>query len=136
MIKLTINNQEITAKPGEKILWVALDNGIYIPNLCAIREKETPNATCRLCFVEIELNNERRIVTACSEPVKEGMRVYTATEKVRRLQRTAFELLMSEHQIDCSNCWARKRCELLKIAAYLKLKINNKRFRKIEKILR
>jgi len=38
-VALTVNGQKITARPGEKLLWAALDNGIYIPNLCGIREK-------------------------------------------------------------------------------------------------
>jgi formate dehydrogenase major subunit/NADH-quinone oxidoreductase subunit G len=53
-VSLTINGKEIRAIEGEKILWVALDNGIYIPNLCAIRERGEPFAACRLCFVELE----------------------------------------------------------------------------------
>ena len=30
-VSLTINDQEIRALDGEKLLWAALDNGIYIP---------------------------------------------------------------------------------------------------------
>ena len=30
-VSLTINGQEIRALEGEKILWAALDNDIYIP---------------------------------------------------------------------------------------------------------
>ena len=39
-VTLTIDGKEIRAREGEKVLWVALDNGIYIPNLCAIRESK------------------------------------------------------------------------------------------------
>jgi Na+-transporting NADH:ubiquinone oxidoreductase subunit NqrF len=35
-VMLTMNGQTITAKSGTKLLWAALDNGIYIPNLCAM----------------------------------------------------------------------------------------------------
>jgi len=51
---LTIDGKTVGAARGEKVLWAALDNDIYIPNLCAIREKSEPFASCRLCFVEIE----------------------------------------------------------------------------------
>ena len=41
-VKLTIDGVEVVAAEGEKILWAALDSGIYIPNLCAIREADLP----------------------------------------------------------------------------------------------
>ena len=51
LIDLNINGKVIKARAGEKLLWASLDNGIYIPNLCAIRDKPEPNAACRLCWV-------------------------------------------------------------------------------------
>ena len=41
-VSLTIDGKKITARAGEKLLWVALENGIYIPNLCAIKERQSP----------------------------------------------------------------------------------------------
>ena len=38
---------------GEKLLWAALRNEIYIPHLCAWPENRTSDR-CRLCYVEIE----------------------------------------------------------------------------------
>ncbi len=32
-VSLSINGQKIKAPAGQKLLWAALDNGIYIPNL-------------------------------------------------------------------------------------------------------
>src|SRR4030042_1004692 len=84
---LTINDQKIRAVDGERILWAALDNGIYIPNLCAIRERSEPFAACRLCFVEIE--GENKPVTACTAPVGEGLVVNTTGAEVLELARTA-----------------------------------------------
>lgn len=132
-VKIIIDEKEISVNKGEKILWVALDNGIYIPNLCAIREREIPFGGCRLCFVEIEIDGRKKIVTSCSEPVREGMKIKTATEEVNRLRKTAFELLMTTHEIDCPNCSKRKTCELLKIASYLKMKIKPKRLKALER---
>lgn len=113
------------ALKGEKILWAALDAGIYIPNLCAIRELTHQSASCRLCFVEIEGRPE--LVTACTEPVQEGMVVYTRTPRVDRIRRTAFEFLISHHRVDCRNCAKNRNCELQRIAAYLKLKLKTER---------
>ena len=44
-----------------------MDNGLYIPDLCAIREAQPSFASCRLCFVEFE--DRDAPVTACTEPV-------------------------------------------------------------------
>jgi len=117
-IKLTIDGQEIEAKKGERLLWVALDAGIFIPNLCAIREKDHPQTGCRLCFVEIEGRDD--LVAACAERVAEGMVVKTNTERVDRVRRTAFEILLSNHNIDCKNCVQNGNCALQETASKLK----------------
>jgi bidirectional [NiFe] hydrogenase diaphorase subunit len=126
-VTLTIDGQKITAPEGTKILWAALDNGIYIPNLCAIREKPVPNAACRLCFVEIE--GRERPVTACTEEVAAGMSVNTRGEKALRLVRAGFELLMASHDLDCAHCAANGTCELQKIAKHIGGKLKPKRLR-------
>lgn len=132
-ISLTINGKRITAREGEKVLWAALDNGIYIPNLCGIREAEEPAASCRLCFVEIE--GKKEPVTACTEPVREGLVVDTQGPKAKRLVRTALELLLASNEIDCAHCSKNKSCELQKIAAHLRIKLTAKQFRRLERKL-
>jgi formate dehydrogenase major subunit/NADH-quinone oxidoreductase subunit G len=126
-VYLTIDGKEITARAGEKVLWAALDNGIYIPNLCAMRDNNEPTAACRLCFVEIEGKEEP--VTACTEEVVDGMAVNTRGEKALDLARTGFELLMASHPVDCANCPANGACELQRIAKHLKVSLKTKRFR-------
>jgi bidirectional [NiFe] hydrogenase diaphorase subunit len=132
-VTLTIDGKNITAFEGEKILWAALDNGIYIPNLCAIHEWEEPFSACRLCFVEVE--GESEPVTACTKPVKDGMVVHTRGETALRLARTSAELLLSNHSVDCSHCSKNRSCELQKIARHLGMKLKTKRFRKLERNL-
>jgi bidirectional [NiFe] hydrogenase diaphorase subunit len=132
-ITLTIDDKNIEAREGDILLWVALDNGIYIPNLCALRERERPFAGCRLCFVDIAGYPEP--VTSCTEPVQEGMVVKTKTDQVQQLQRTAFELILSTHHVDCGHCKKNKNCELQKIAVHLKAKLKPKRLRLLPKNL-
>ena len=128
-VSLSIDGKEIGAAQGEKILWAALDNSIYIPNLCAIREKSEPFAACRLCFVEVE--GEKMPVAACTTPVTQGMVVNTKGPKALRLARTAFELILASHPVDCAHCSKNGSCELQIIAKHLSIKLNTKRFRKI-----
>ncbi len=128
-ISLIINGKKIITTEGESLLWVALDNGIYIPNLCALRDKLEPSAACRLCFVEVDSYSQP--VTACTEPVREGMMVNTKGSKALRLACTAFELLIASHPVDCAYCLANRSCELQKIAAHLHVRLKTKRFRKL-----
>ncbi|NLI70748.1 MAG: 4Fe-4S binding protein [Firmicutes bacterium] len=130
-VNLTIDDRPITAREGDILLWVALENNIYIPNLCAIKEKERPSASCRLCFVEIE--GYDRPVTSCTQRVKEGMVVRTRTPAVDRLVKTAFELLLSDHDLNCAKCPARKNCALMTIARERKLKMKLTRFKPLNR---
>jgi bidirectional [NiFe] hydrogenase diaphorase subunit len=128
-VSITINGQKITAHKGETLLWAALDNDIYIPNLCALRANPEPAAACRLCFVEVA--GKEQPVTACTETVAEGMVVNTRGEKALGLARSAFELLMASHPVDCASCPANRSCELQKIARHLRISLKSKRFRKL-----
>ncbi len=119
-VELTIDGRKVRAPEGEKILWAALDAGIEIPHLCAIREADPPWGGCRLCWVEVE---GKGLVTACTEPVREGMVVRTDTEEVRRLQRRVLGLILSDHPMECKTCPKRPTCELLKWMRFLKAKI-------------
>jgi len=132
-VSLTIDGKEIKAPEGEKVLWAALNNGIYIPHLCARHETLAPDASCRLCWVEIE--GQSRPVTACTETVESGMAVKTRGEAALRLARTALELLLTSNEVDCAHCAKSGACELQKIAAHLKVSLKNRRFRKIPRNL-
>jgi len=125
-VSLTIDDARISAPEGQSILWAALDNGIYIPNLCAVRETEIPDASCRLCFVEVE--GRPGPVTACSEAVSEGMVIRTRGKESLRLARTALELLLASHPVDCRHCRANGSCELQRAASHLAVKLNRRRF--------
>lgn len=128
MIPIIIDGKKIQCHEGENILWIALASRIYIPNLCAIEESKKPYGACRLCYVEIE--GEDWPVTACTTKAKEGMVVNTKGEKALRLARTAFELILSNHPVDCAHCLKSGSCELQKIARHLKVKLNTKRYKK------
>jgi bidirectional [NiFe] hydrogenase diaphorase subunit len=129
MITLSIDGTELKAQKGECLLWVALDNGFYIPNLCAMRGTEPPMTSCRLCFVEVEGKDSP--VTSCSQTVFDGMKVHLNTNRVKRIRNTAFELLLSNHSIDCAHCDKNGNCGLQEIASKLSLKLKVKRFREL-----
>lgn len=125
MIKIIVDNREIQVEEGANLLRTCLLNEIYIPNLCYMEMLEHPPASCRLCFVEIE--GHHRPVPSCQMEVLDNMVVKTDTPAVRRLQRTALELLLSVHHVDCGHCPANRKCELQKIARFLKVGLKPKR---------
>jgi bidirectional [NiFe] hydrogenase diaphorase subunit len=120
-VKLKVDNKLIQGDSGQNLLQVCLENGIYVPNLCYIEGINRPLASCRLCFVEID--GEKTPVTSCTQSVTGGMVVRTDTVSVRRLQRSALELLLSVHKVDCAHCPANKKCELHKLARSLKVNL-------------
>jgi bidirectional [NiFe] hydrogenase diaphorase subunit len=127
-IRVSIDGKEIDCSEGKSILWAALDSGIYIPNLCSIRKRKEAYGACRLCFVEVE--GESIPVTACSIKVREGRVVNTRGARALRLARTAFELILSNHPVDCAHCLKSGSCELQKIAKHLGIKLSTNTFRK------
>ena len=127
-VRFIINGIEIKASPGQSVLRAALDAGIYIPNLCWMREDRVAEASCRLCWVEVV--GSPRPVTACTEPVSEGLAVNTRGVASLRLARTALELLLAANDVDCARCAASGACELQKIAAHLGVKLNRRHLRR------
>ena len=129
-VSLTINGNKITVPEGSNLLQASLDNGLYIPNLCAIRDNLNPMAACRLCFVEIA--GRDKPVTACTETVIDGMIVNTMGQEAHKLVRYGFELLMASHTIDCAHCSSNGTCELQNIARHLRIKLKPDHLRKLE----
>ncbi len=115
-IRLTINGQGVRVKKGMSVLEAAQAAGIYIPTLCADPDLE-PYGGCRLCVVEIE--KMRGLPTACTVPADEGMIIRTETPAISKVRRSAVDLLIADHPMDCLTCVKNQRCELQKVAAYL-----------------
>ena len=119
MVNFSVDDKNLSAPEGTSLLQACLDNGIYIPNLCYLPDDDHPPASCRLCMVD--LSGAPAPVPACTVPVTEGLVAYTGTERVRRLQRSALKLLLSNHRVECARCSANKHCALQQIAKFLKV---------------
>lgn len=113
MIELTINGQKVSAEENTTILNAALKNSIYIPNLCYDKRLDAYGG-CRLCVVEVE--GQRRFLTACSTPVEKGMVVHTETPKLHKARKTVLELLLVHHPLDCPICDKSGECTLQDLA--------------------
>jgi formate dehydrogenase major subunit/NADH-quinone oxidoreductase subunit G len=127
---IIIEGKELRVKSDSNLLWAALDNGFFIPNLCSLKDKERPYASCRLCFVEIA--GRHGPVTSCTEKVHDGMAVKLVSPGITRLRQVAFDLLLSNHWLDCAHCVKNRNCELQRIAAAEHFKLRGRRFSKID----
>jgi len=123
-VTILVDDHELEVKKELSVLQACLENDIYIPNLCFMEGMAAPQASCRLCFVEVE--GMDRPVTACTVKVADQMTVRTDTPAVRRLQKTGLRLLLSVHAVDCKNCPANKNCVLQNLAKFLKVGLKTK----------
>ena len=120
-IKLKIDGLEVKAEKGSTILQTALNNNIYIPNLCFYQGLE-PWGSCRLCMVE---NEEGRLITACETVVQDGMNIITENTRINRVRKLSAELLIANHEVDCLTCRKNDNCKLQEVAAYLGINREN-----------
>lgn len=108
-VTLTIDGVQVTVPANYTILEAAAEAGINIPTLCYLKDINQIGA-CRLCLVEIE--GARALQAACVSQVGEGMVVRTNTEKLRANRKLNLELLLSNHNRECTTCPRSKNCEL------------------------
>ena len=87
MITLTLNGLEVSVEKGATLLEAANFLGFPIPTLCHM-EGLSPYGACRLCVVEIGGGAEARLVTSCTYPATEGLKVRTASSRLRRTRRS------------------------------------------------
>ena len=74
MVEFVINGKTVRAEKGEMILDVARREGFDIPTLC-YHETLGSDGRCRLCMVEVQKGNRKRMVTSCLYPVENGIEV-------------------------------------------------------------
>jgi formate dehydrogenase beta subunit len=109
VVTLKIDGVAIKTTEGKRILEAALDNNIYIPNLCSLRDIKLPFGGCRLCQVQIE--GREGFVTACSEPATEGMVVHSNTPEVNDVRRKILQMMLARHPFACLECHRTERCK-------------------------
>lgn len=94
MITLTINGFPVQVEPGTTVLEAAQFVGIAVPTLCHL-DGLKPYGACRLCVVEIGEGARARLVSACTYPAEDALRVQTASARVLRARRMIIELLLA-----------------------------------------
>ena len=109
MITLTIDSIQVTVPDGTTVLEAAKEAKINIPTLCYLKGINQIGA-CRICMVEVE--GARGLAAACVMPAGDGMVVRTNTPKLRSVRKANLELLLSNHNRECTTCVRSGNCEL------------------------
>jgi NADH-quinone oxidoreductase subunit G len=109
LVNLTIDGRAIQAPPGTLLINAAKNAGIEVPSFCYY-DGLTLAAACRMCLVEIE--KMPKLITACTQPVAEGMVVRTGTPQVAAARKSMLEFLLANHPLDCPVCDKGGECEL------------------------
>ena len=119
---ITINGKKVEFTNEKNILTIIRKAGIEVPTLCYQPELSIFGA-CRLCTVE---DDRGRTFASCSEEPRDGMVIYTHTERLRKHRKLIVELLLAAHCRDCTTCDKHGNCTLQTLA--YQLGVNTVRF--------
>lgn len=114
LVNLKINDMSVSVPEGTTILEAAKKLNFKIPTLCHHPDL-TVAGNCRVCVVEQK--GAKALVASCATPVAEGMEICTNSAKVRQARKTVIELLLSEHNADCTKCFKNGNCELQELSS-------------------
>jgi len=115
-INLVIDGIKVSVEEGITILQAARELNIHIPTLC-YHDDLCVAGNCRVCVVEQE--KVKSLPASCATPVSEGMVIHTNSMKVRLARKHVIELLLSEHNADCTKCYKNGNCELQVLASQM-----------------
>lgn len=109
MVTVKIDGKEVQVAPNTLILDAAKEAGVSIPTLCH-DSRLNPFGACRVCLVE-QVGNPK-LQAACTTPVTDKMEIITRSDKLSRVRKTAIELLLINHPLDCPVCDKGGECTL------------------------
>ncbi|HJQ94127.1 MAG TPA: NADH-quinone oxidoreductase subunit NuoG [Acidimicrobiia bacterium] len=111
MVKVTVDGQEFEAPKGQMLIQAAQDHGTYIPRFCW-HSRMRPVGMCRMCLVEMETPRGKVLITACTNPVADGMVIDTRSDVAKKAQEGVLEFLLINHPLDCPVCDRGGECPL------------------------
>ncbi|MFH0980787.1 MAG: 2Fe-2S iron-sulfur cluster-binding protein [Planctomycetota bacterium] len=94
MMTLQINGLRVSVDEGTTLLEAVRFLGFPIPTLCHM-DGLSPYGACRLCVVEIGEGPKAKLVSSCTYPAQEGLKVRTASARVVRSRKMVLELLLA-----------------------------------------
>ena len=114
LVNIKIEGKPYQVKDNLTILEAARWCGYEIPTLCSYNHGECNRGSCRVCLVEVV--GIERLVASCVYPVSEGLEVIISSPRATSARRASVELLLSNHSLNCQQCYKNGHCELLHAA--------------------
>ncbi|MDR0956356.1 MAG: [FeFe] hydrogenase, group A [Endomicrobium sp.] len=115
---LTINSKKVSFNNEKSLLEVIRNENIELHTFCYHSELSV-YGSCRLCLVEVE---DRGIISACSVPPEPEMNIKTNTERIIKIRKIIIELLLANHNRECTICAKSESCKLQTLARRLGIK--------------
>lgn len=109
---MIIDGKKVPFTNQKNILSLIRDSGIDLPTFCYHSELSIYGA-CRMCSVE---TTKGEIIATCAEKPKDGMEIFTNTERIRKYRKMILELLLANHDRDCTACERTGKCQLQTLA--------------------
>jgi NADH-quinone oxidoreductase subunit G len=109
---LYVNGEKVEFGNERNLLEVIRKTNIEIPTFCYHSELSIYGA-CRMCVVDID---GKGIVTSCTTKPQPGMKVKTHTSEVRKIRKIALELILANHDRNCTSCVKSDTCKLQKLS--------------------
>lgn len=103
-----IDGKKYETEEGNNLVDAARENGVFIPSLCYFKHIDPPLGTCRTCTCKIN----GRYNPACTEGVKEGMKVEVHTPELVDLRKALIEMMFAEGNHFCPSCEKSGNCDL------------------------
>jgi len=119
MVSATIDNIKVEVPENTTILEAAKKIGVRIPTLCYWKDLNDIGA-CRVCVVEVE--GYERLFTACNNMVEEGMVIHTDSRRAKRARKNNVQLILSQHNAECTSCVRSGNCSLQKLSNDMNIK--------------
>ena len=102
---LNIDGIEVPINGERNLLELIRKADIDLPTFCYHSDLSVYGA-CRLCLVDIA---GRGIQGACSTPPEPGLKVRTQTEEIREIRKISVELLLANHERECTDLRQERR---------------------------
>ena len=113
MVKVIVDNIEVSVPSGANVLQACEAAGVEIPRFC-YHDCLSVAGNCRMCLVQLE--DQRGMapkpVASCATPVSDGLIVHTNNTMVRNARKGVMEFLLINHPLDCPICDQGGECDL------------------------
>lgn len=112
---VTIDSLTVPIEGERNLLELVRKAKIDLPTFCYHSDISVYGA-CRMCMVEAE---NAGILPACSTPPTDGMVIRTNTKEIRSMRKMIVELMLANHDQNCTTCPKSGDCKLQRIARQL-----------------